>query len=645
MLIGTVCGICGAFQIGGERRPLLAPGVLDRMTDTMAHRGPNDRGTYEAPGVALGVRRLSIVDVEHGHQPFSNERGDVWAIQNGELYNQADVRRELLAEGHRFETGCDTEIIPHLYERRGLDFPRDLRGMFGIAVWDQARGTGVLVRDRLGVKPLYYAVVGDTVVFGSELKAVLASGLVSPTLDYEAIDAYLSLGLFPAPLTPLAQVRKLEPGQRLVADPSGRGVRVDQYWTYPLPEPRKMTLDDAVDGLREQLERSVSLRLMSDVPLGAMLSGGLDSSLIVALMAKEMSSRVKTFAVGFAGGGKSNELDDARYVADALGCDHEELVLSFEDQSLDLEALVWHLDEPLADLSSIGFLALSGLAAQHVTVALSGQGADELFGGYRRHRNAATLGHWSRLPGPVQSLAARSLTYAPSRFSRRARILGERDPALRYALTKENMTAKQRARLAVGPLAAVEAGAARRSISRLLGDLRTDPLSTTLYLDARLGLPDDMLHYFDRASMAHSLEVRVPFLDHHLVEYAATIPPELKVRRGVTKYVLKQLATGLVPERIIDKPKVGFFNGAVGAWFRAQAATPIADYLLSGSPRSGAFLDVGAVRGLLDDQRREGSTQLDHLALALLMLEVWLSSYLPRATAAPSTAVAARVTS
>ena len=334
-----MCGICGVVQLRGESRQVVAPEVLDRMTDAMTHRGPNDRGTYQADGIALGVRRLSIVDVDGGHQPFANEDQTVWAVQNGELYNHDDVRAGLRRDGHRFATRCDTEVIPHLYEAVGPAFPEHLRGKFGIALWDARERRAVVARDRLGVKPIYYADLGDVLVFGSELKSVLASGLVDVDLDLEAIDAFLTLGFVPGPMTPLRAVRKLMPGHRLVVD--GRGVRVDAYWRYPEPAPVETSLEDASEALLAGLDESVRLRLMSDVPLGAMLSGGIDSSVIVALMARHMHEPVKTFSVGFAEAGEGNELADARHVAEHFGTHHHELELSFAEQTVDLADLVW----------------------------------------------------------------------------------------------------------------------------------------------------------------------------------------------------------------------------------------------------------------------------------------------------------------
>ena len=622
------------IQVGGPPRDVVQPGVLDRMTDSMTHRGPNDRGTFEAPGVAFGARRLSIVDVDGGHQPFANEDQRVWAIQNGELYNHEQVRRELEGRGHRLRSRCDTEVIPHLYEHAGDAFPEHLRGKFGIAVWDGRERRAVLARDRLGVKPLYHAQVGDLVVFGSELKSVLASGLVTPSLDYEAIDAYLTLGFFPGPSTPLLGISKLPPGHRLVVDDTG--VRVEEYWAYPEPasDAPRLSEREYQERLMHGLEESVRLRLMSDVPLGAMLSGGLDSSIVVALMARNMADPVKTFSVGFAEAGEGNELEDARHVAEAFGTDHHELELSFGEQAVDLAQLVWHLDEPLGDLSSLGFLALSELAAKHVTVALSGQGADELLGGYRKHRAASLAGRWRRLPKPVRSSAEWLATLGPAGFQRPVRALAAGDPTTRFLATSDRIDEDVRRELACGALADVGGGAARRAIARNLGNVSDDPLPAMLYLDGKLGLVDDMLHYFDRASMAHSLEVRVPFLDHELVEFCATIPSDLKVRRLTTKHLLREGARGLVPDRVLEKKKIGFFSHALEGWFTAQTDGLVGDYLLDDAPRYAEFLDRDHVGQLLRDQAA-GDRRYSRLLLAILMLEIWLSTYLPRALATP----------
>jgi asparagine synthase (glutamine-hydrolysing) len=630
-----MCGICGVVQVSDEPRPVVDLEVLDRMTDVLAHRGPDDRGTYRADGVALGVRRLSIVDVEGGHQPLANEDETVWAIQNGELYNHPELRRDLVSGGHRFSTRCDTEVIPHVYERDGIAFPEALRGKFGIAVWDERRRRAVLARDRLGVKPLYYTQVEDLLVFASELKGVLASGLVEPVLDYEAIDAYLTFGFIPGPLTPLAGVFKLLPGHLLIVTPGD--VRIERYWAFPKPSPDspRRSVPEYTEGLRDVLEDSVRTRLMSDVPLGAMLSGGLDSSLVVAMMARNSADPVKTFSVGFAEDHDFNELADARHVANALGTDHHELELSFADETVDLEELVWHLDEPIASLSTLGMLALSSLAAEHVKVAQCGQGADELLGGYERHRNAALAERWGRLPRPVRAIGERTLGMSRSeRVQRGRKILIAQDPVTRMLAMYGEFDGLV-SQFVRGPMAHRSGQAARRAASERLDGMSDEPLAETLYLDGQLALVDDMLHYFDRTSMARSLEVRVPFLDHHVVEYCATIPSDLKVHRLTKKYLLKRAARGLVPDRIIDKPKIGFFHKAVDGWIETQAEGSISRYLLSRQPRYAEFLDPTAVRSLVGRHVEGVDRRYVRLILLILILEIWLSTYLPRALRPP----------
>ena len=440
-----MCGICGVVQIGGEPREVIAPHMLEQMTEIIRHRGPDDVGTYEAPGIALGVRRLSIVDVDAGHQPVTSEDGAVVAVQNGELYNHDEIRRELRGHGHTLTTRCDTEILPHLYEESGARFASRLHGKFGIAVWDRRARRVVLARDRLGVKPVYWAQVGDLVVFASELKCVLESRLVDPRIDVEAIDLLMTLGYVPAPRTPLLEVRKLRPGAILVVDESG--AREEVYWEYPRPTPsgRERSLDECADELSALLRDAVSDRLMSDVPLGAMLSGGLDSSLIVAAMAAEMSDPVETFAVGFKEDPR-NELADARRIADLFGCRHHDVELSVMEEALGLDELVWHMDKPVADLSALGFDVLCRVAAEHVTVALSGQGADELFGGYTKHRAASALQRLAWLPDVSKRLFA-DVPWPDDRLRRAARALAAPDPSRRLLAMSAQLDQDRRSAL------------------------------------------------------------------------------------------------------------------------------------------------------------------------------------------------------
>ena len=630
-----MCGICGIVQIEGSPRRVVSDETLAAMTDAMTHRGPDDRGVFTADGIALGARRLSIIDVEYGHQPFASEGEDVWAVQNGEIFNHGPLRERLAGNGHRFQSRCDTEILPHLYEEYGTEFPKQMRGMFAVAVWDERRRRAMLVRDRLGVKPLYFARRGDLLLFASELKSLLVSGLIDVRLDHEAIEAYLSFGFVPGPRTPLLGVSKLMPGESLIVEKEH--VRTERYWQYPKPTlDGDRTPDEYREGLLEKLEESVRLRLMSDVPLGAMLSGGLDSSLIVGLMARNMDGPVDTFSVGFAEAGKNNELADARHVAEVFGTRHHELELSYTDETLDLEELVWHLDEPVADLSAVAFIALCRLARRHVTVALSGQGADELLGGYPKHRAAAISGIWKRFPPAAQAAGARAAAHAPSRFAREALAFTARDPVQRILALTNQLGPLGRPGLLLRPSTPDGVGAAQRSLLQRLDGVGDHPLAAALYVDAQLGLVDDMLQYFDRASMAYSLEVRVPFLDHELVEFCARIPPGLKVRRLRTKHILKQAARGIVPDRIIDKPKIGFMRQSVGSWFQAQAARAVEDYLLQPQPRYAELLDRGAVERLIRRGLAAPDAPERHLLLSILMLEIWLSTFLPRALPKPA---------
>ena len=626
----VMCGVCGVVQIGGEPREVVTPERLDLMTDAMTHRGPNDRGTHQQPGVALGVRRLSIVDVAGGHQPVLNESGTVVGIQNGELYNHAELREQLRTQGHRLSSRCDTEILPHLYERDGEFFPNVLRGKFAAAVWDEDRRRGVLARDRLGVKPLYWAQVGDVVVFASELKCLLASGVVDTELDLEAVDLYLNLGYVPGPRTLLNGVRKLAPGGILViADGAVRELR---YWTYPTPEPKRTgrSLGDSADELLELLRAAVADRLMSDVPLGAMLSGGLDSSLVVALMAERASRPVETFAVGFRED-PANELADARRVAHLLGCEHHELELSVTRDALSLDELVWHLDEPVADLSTLGFDLLSKLAAEHVTVALSGQGADELFGGYPKHRAAATIGDLGFVPGPARRGLAR-IPWPSAKVRRATSALAAADPSQRLIALSGRLDAATRESLYGDSLAQLGGDVVYETIEAARGGANGDPLGITLYLDAQLALIDHMLLYFDKCSMAHSLEVRVPYLDHRLVEWAAAVPSPLKVRRGVTKRVLKAVGARYLPESTVEKKKVGFLRYAVHGWLEAQLAGDAGASLLEPDAAFTEVLDPRGVHALVDRYRRDPTEDSGRLVLAILMLNSWLESFVRRAT-------------
>lgn len=614
-----MCGIAGFVRLDGEGQ-IIDSARLIAMTRSLTHRGPDDEGYYIDSDVALGVRRLSIVDVAHGHQPVSNERGDVWAVQNGELYNQDALRAGPLHR-HRFLTRCDTEILPHAYEEFGADLPAHIEGEFSFAVWDGRDKRLVLARDRPGVKPLYYAESDGLIVFASELKAILVSGLVDEELDHTAISAYLALGYFPAPSTPFRRVRKLLPGHRLVASRSG--VRVDAFWRFPEVAGHDVDAEDgeaAVREVRDVLRSVTHARLMSDVPVGMMLSGGLDSTLILSLMAEASSDPVPTFSVGFRG--LPSELEPAREIAGHFGCDHHELELPLEISSSELDDLLWSLDEPIADLSAVGFNALCEFAARHVKVVLSGQGADELFAGYSKHLATAAL---ARVGRRATNLAVAAATRTPFSRSRTVEAAAARDPVARLLA----MSALPHP----SDVAFADAlGIARRQIERRFPALPADAFAATLYLDSQLALPDDMLHYFDRVSMAHSLEVRVPFVDHRVIEVAAALPPELKVRRRVRKHILRQVAKGAVPPAVLRRKKVGFMYQSTSDWVRSQLPHLAEERLSDANAEWRDYVDAAAFAALTrslatSSQERRAA----RVVFAVIALDAWLRSFRARA--------------
>ena len=605
------------------------------MTELIDYRGPDDAGFVSGEGCSLGARRLSIIDVAGGHQPFANESGRIWAAQNGEIYNHDDLRDGPRARGHVLRSRCDTEVLPHLYEEHGPGLAERLRGMFAVAVWDQDDRRGVLIRDRLGVKPLYYAIVGDVVVFGSELKCVIASGprqrRARPRGDRRLPDARLRPGRDDAAQAgPQARARRAPRRRRRAAS------TVERWWHYPAPDPdpTPRSAEEWAEIVLDKLDESVQLRLMSDVPLGAMLSGGLDSSLIVALMARHMTRAGRDVRRRLRRRGLRAAGRPAAWPTRSAPTTTSSRSRSTRGPE-DLSRLIWHLDEPLADLSSVGFLALCELAAEHVTVALSGQGADELFGGYRKHRVASLAERWGkRALRASAAAAARRSAAAPAAPAASRTRCRPTTRSTRLLASSSLVHPDLRGALFGGALAE-HAGAAESVLrGRLAGTPRSAPLEAALYLDARLGLVDDMLTYFDRASMACSLEVRVPFLDHEFVELAATIPTEHKVQRPDRASTSCALAAqGHVPDFVLKKRKRGFFNEAVGTWVGADGGA-LVDRLLLG--RRSGLRRGHRPRGGPARRRASGGPGAPqrNLLLALVMLELWLSEYLPRALSA-----------
>jgi asparagine synthase (glutamine-hydrolysing) len=618
-----MCGICGLAGRAIDGPPLSAP-ALRAMTEAIVHRGPDEAGHRIAPGIALGMRRLSIIDLDSSHQPLANESQDVWTVFNGEIFNFRELHGELRARGHRLGSAGDTEAIVHLYEEHGPAFAKRLRGMFAIALWDERNRRLVLTRDRMGVKPLYYSIGPRGLAFASEIKSLLAGGLLEARLDPLAAELYLAYGYVPGPRTLFEGVSKLAPATTLVWE-NGRLADEFCYWTpWDAAPTAGVSWEEDQETLLALLRESVKARMVSDVPLGVMLSGGLDSSLVTALMAERSSEPVKTFSVGFREDAQANELADARRVAERLGTDHHELLTSALDHPALLDEALWHLEEPIVDLSFLGFLLLSRLAREHVTVALCGQAADELLGGYRKHSVAHAADRLARVPAPALRLlgSAGAQMGDDSRLGRGLRALTTTDPAERLLQMSRVITREQRRALLhpafqhpglEGDLrAVVEARVSGRASSVLL---------QTLQLDTKLALVDLMFLYFDKMSMAASLEVRVPFADHDVVAFCMALPDDRRIWRGRRKEILRRVARGLLDDATIDKRKRGFFRSATGTWLDAHREDMVRDVLLDQRARDRELFAPGAVESLVSSAG--GSGRSGEPLLALLMLELW----------------------
>ncbi|HKQ51340.1 MAG TPA: asparagine synthase (glutamine-hydrolyzing) [Pyrinomonadaceae bacterium] len=638
-----MCGITGfvwqsvasGLSAGREDRTR----ILDRMCRAIRHRGPDDQGTLVADGVALGMRRLSIIDLAGGHQPMSGEDGTVTVVFNGEIYNYRELQRELEARGHRFQTQSDTETIVHAYEEYGAGSVERLRGMFGFAIWDEKKSELFIARDRAGKKPLYYTVTADgTLVFGSELKSLLEHPGVRRELNLEALDAYLSLGYVPDPLSIFRGVHKLPPGHHLTFR-RGRAPEVRRYWDFQYGETNESRrAEDYLEELRALLDEAVKLRLVADVPLGAFLSGGVDSSAVVGLMARHTNRPVKTFSIGFHED-SYDELRYARIAAERFGTEHHEFVVT-PDICHVVEELAWHLDEPFADSSAIPTYAVSKLAREHVKVVLSGDGGDELFAGYTRYVIDRGRSGFARLPrvvrrGLMQPLS-RSLPHGA--WGRNYLHNVAQDPLDRYLDSVSFFTSLAKRSLYASGFAAQLNGTQRAAAlfaEHAENATTADPLETLLYLDSKTYLPGDILTKVDRMSMAVSLEARVPLLDHKLIEFVTRVPASLKLRGSETKHVFKRAVRGLVPDEILDRPKQGF-GLPIQRWINQELRGQIRDTLLDQRTRERGYFDQTYVARLFDEHDRGRRDQTGPL-WTLFMLELWHRKFLegPSQDAAP----------
>ncbi len=616
--------MCGIAGIMGAPEKTVSAAEIHSMCSVMVHRGPDDEGIHTAPGIGLGMRRLSIIDLEHGRQPMRNEDGSVHVVANGEIYNFRELRQDLEQRGHTFNSGSDTETIVHLYEEYGVDCVQHLRGMFGLAIWDARRRQLVLARDRLGIKPLYWTRTPARLTFASELKCLLQLSDVPRALNLEAVDHLFAALSTPSADSILEGVHKLEPGHVLVAR-SGSEPVIRRYWDVEFKPDHSRDEASFVDELRGLLDESVRMHMVSDVPLGAFLSGGIDSSAVVATMAGISDRPVNTFSIGFREP-KYDESGHARRLANQLGTEHRQLILEADAVDV-LDDITWHLDEPFGDSSAIPTYMVSKLASEHVTVVLSGDGGDELFAGYDKYVKEGREQRIDRVPAPLRRAAARvghamREGWPGRRFLQHHALSGTE----RYldACQIMNLT-ERRALLHPEVRSRLQGDIARRDADAyLLGDDH-DWLSRVQYLDLHRYLPLDILTKVDRMSMAHSIEVRVPLLDHKLVEFAATIPPELKLKNGTTKSIFKEAMRGILPDDLIDRPKRGFAV-PLGDWFRGRLSAYVRDLLLSDTSRNRRVIDPARVEHLL--RLHDAGRPLDLQLWTLISFELWCRRFL-----------------
>lgn len=621
-----MCGIAGV--LAREAGLVVQPAQIRAMCDVIAHRGPDDEGVYTSGPVGLGMRRLSIIDLSGGHQPMRTSDGRLTIVFNGEIYNHRDVRRRLEAGGHRFRTASDTEAILHAYEQMGPACLQLLNGMFAFAIWDAASQELFVARDRIGIKPLYFCEAGGSIRFASEIKSLLADPAVPRRLDEEALEYFLRYGYVGAPATLFQDVRQLPPAHYLIAN--REKISICRYWGVEYREADDVSDAQHAEQLFEMLRASVDRQLVSDVPLGAFLSGGLDSGSIVSLMSAVTKEPVSTYSIGFTGRDRiHNELDDARMVAQHFGTRHHEIVVRPDVVDL-IPKLVHHLDQPLADSSFVVTYLVAKLARESVKVILSGVGGDELFGGYRRYLGPRLQALCDHVPGGVRKTLARASSKLPVD---RGTMLGNYFRLGRSFLGGNGLDSYESYDRSVQMLssACVHAlcGRFRNGQSELLQARRSyfdaqrhcDPVTQLLYLDLQTSLPDSLLMLTDKMTMATSLEARVPLLDHELVELAAAIPARLKVRGTQLRYLQKKSMEPVLPKSVLGRKKRGF-GCPVGGWFRRELRPLLRDVLAPDRLRAQGLFDAGWVTDAINahENRQE---DFSDLLLALLTFQIW----------------------
>ncbi len=605
--------------------------LLSRMTDTLSHRGPDGEGHFVDGGIGLSHRRLSIIDLEGGAQPIGNEDGRLQIVFNGEIYNFVELRRDLEAFGHDFKTRSDTEVIVHAYEQWGKDCVCRFNGMFAFALWDARSRELFLARDHLGIKPLYYVVVDERILFASEIKALLQDRQCTREVDVEALAELFTFRYVPSPKTLFKGIKKLPPGNRMTL--SQGGIQIERFWDW-IPTLRENYNEGClIEEYRALLEDAIRLQLRSDVPLGLFLSSGIDSGVLLAIMSKYTSGPVRTFTVGFEGGGRTNEVDDARGLAKMFGAEHDFMTVTAEDYLKYYENYLWDIEEPLGNETAAAFYFVSKITHKYVKVALTGQGADEPWAGYDRYIGAKLSTLYSRMPSLLTGSIAALVTRVPGRFERLKRgviALGEPDMLTRFAKIYSFFSTDMKQQLFGGPLKnqiAADEYQAKRALRVLQGDVKhLDPVTQMLYIDTRASLPDDLLMVADKTSMANSLEVRVPFLDYRLVEFIESLPPAFKLSGITGKYLHKKALEKWLPRDVVYRKKKGFAN-PIEHWFRTTMRHFVEEMLLSPDSATALYFDQTYIRQMLKHDR-EGKNQLRRHIYLLVSFELWHRTFI-----------------
>ncbi len=638
-----MCGISGIVRFGTLSSPCAS--LIQRMTDAMSHRGPNGEGHFVDPGVCLGHRRLSIIDVEGGAQPIYNEDSSVVTVFNGEIYNYRDLTARLEAAGHTFRTHSDTETIVHAYEEYGARCVEQFRGMFAFALWDRRARKLLLARDRLGIKPLYYFYGPNFFAFGSEIKALLEIPEIPRTVDTDSLSSYLSLRYVPGPRTMFRQIYKLQPGHILTLE--GQSVSVRKFWDVEF-QPRDDDPNVLLEGLDRELSESVRYRLLSEVPLGVFLSGGLDSTAILAMLGRLRSAAgINTFSVGYTERSRhereANEFRYAAMAAKAFGAQHHECRIGPDDVNDVLPEIAWHLDEPLADPTCVPLYFLSKAARGEITVALSGEGSDEIFGGYGIYPRMLHAERAQRRYGPVLAGAAALLgpLVESDRYQAAIEMVTRPLDACYRGVSRAFHPSLKRQLIAPDAAGTIDRALDALFEAHFRKTADSVPLNRMLYVDAHVWLPDDLLLKADKMTMAHGLELRVPFLDHHMVEFAAGLPPEHKLRGRVGKVLLRKLMAGRVPAAILRREKKGF-PIPISHWLRESLRDTVHDALLAPSAAVRDYMDAGVIRRVVHEHER-GEVDREKEIWTLLMFEYWHRVFLNPASARRGNAALAAV--